>query len=355
MVVRAGSTAGGSVISGLLRAVALLGIGLLGLIGGFMPAHAHAGLPLPPAARRAPRPSRRLPVPPAFHRPVLHRIVHQVIHRWHPVRRVIDRHPIIRHIWHPAPHPIWHPAPHPVLHPVVWRPRPWHAPARMLRLSCVPFARADSGIDLSGDAFLWWAHAAGRYARGDMPVPGSVLAFRPNVRMRLGHVAVVSRVINRREVEVDQANWGDGGRITRGVPVIDVSEDNNWTEVRVALGGGRFGSVYPTFGFIYDRPDTGTLIARGHAPAPVLAANPAPSDLRALHLGGNEVASLPGPLPAPPRWPARLTHTLHVHFVHRDMRRVAYRPRLVHRVLHHAVVRHVVLHHVAPHRRALPH
>ncbi|MGH7044443.1 MAG: CHAP domain-containing protein [Acetobacteraceae bacterium] len=218
------------------------------------------------------------------------------------------------------------------------------------RMSCVPFARADSGIDLAGNAYAWWSHAAGTYARGDAPVPGSVLTFRANERMRLGHVAVVSRVVNRREIEVDQSNWGNGGRITRAVPVIDVSEDNDWTEVRVALGDGRFGSVYPTYGFIYDRPDTGTMLAARHTPAPELAANPAPSELRALHpdmprLGGTEVAELPGPLPAPPHWPARLGHSLHTRFVHHDVRHAAYRhPAVSHWAPHHAPLHRVTLH-----------
>ena len=61
-------------------------------------------------------------------------------------------------------------------------------------ISCVPFARNDSGISVSGNAWQWWGNAAGVYARGNVPEPGSVLTFRANGRMRLGHVAVVSRV-----------------------------------------------------------------------------------------------------------------------------------------------------------------
>ncbi|MDE2583397.1 MAG: CHAP domain-containing protein [Rhodospirillales bacterium] len=212
-------------------------------------------------------------------------------------------------------------------------------------MSCVPFARADSGIKLSGDAYLWWRHAAGVYARGDMPVPGSVLAFRANTRMHLGHVAVVSRVVNRREVEVDQANWGNGGEITHAVPVIDVSENNDWTDVRVALGDGRFGSVYPTYGFIYNRPDTGTMLAARHTEVPELAANPAPSSLRPLYRGGDQVAELPGKLPSPPHWPAHLGHSLHTSFEHHDVRHVAYRR-------HVTASRHAPVHHVVEHRPA---
>jgi hypothetical protein len=42
--------------------------------------------------------------------------------------------------------------------------------------------------------------------------------------------------------------------------VIDVSANNDWSAVRVGLGqSGSYGSVYPTYGFIYDRPDNGRL------------------------------------------------------------------------------------------------
>ena len=122
------------------------------------------------------------------------------------------------------------------------------------------------------------------YSRGSVPEPGSVLTFRPNGRMRLGHVAVVSRVINPREIEVEHANWwGPGmyGGVAHNIPVVDVSEANDWTAVRVGLSeSGKFGSVYPTYGFIYDRPDTGVMVASRGAPAPQPELNPAPSDLR---------------------------------------------------------------------------
>jgi surface antigen len=154
--------------------------------------------------------------------------------------------------------------------------------ARSSGISCVPYARHVSGIEVAGNAWKWWENAEGHYARGRVPEPGSVLAFRSNDRMRLGHVAVVSRVINAREIEVDHANWGSyRGNIAHRVPVVDVSEANNWTAVRVGLGNGsQFGSVYPTYGFIYDRPDNGVLLAQNAAPAPTPELNPVPSDLR---------------------------------------------------------------------------
>jgi len=148
-------------------------------------------------------------------------------------------------------------------------------------ISCVPFARRDSGIDLVGDAWQWWGLAAGVYARGRVPELGSVLSFKSNPHMRLGHVAVVSRIINQREIEIDQANWWSTGSVSRDVPVVDVSEANDWTAVRVQLGdGSKFGAVYPTHGFIYDRPDTGVIVANITPPAPQPKLNPAPRDLR---------------------------------------------------------------------------
>jgi hypothetical protein len=64
--------------------------------------------------------------------------------------------------------------------------------------------------------------------------------------------------------------------------VVDVSEANDWSAVRVGLGrSGDFGSVYPTYGFIYDRPDNSVEVAAAAgAPSPPPALNPAPRDLR---------------------------------------------------------------------------
>src|SRR4051794_18134409 len=42
-------------------------------------------------------------------------------------------------------------------------------------ISCVPFARNDSGIQVTGNAWQWWEKAEGSYARGSVPEPGSVL------------------------------------------------------------------------------------------------------------------------------------------------------------------------------------
>ena len=169
----------------------------------------------------------------------------------------------------------------------------WHGQAmrsyadRRPTLQCVAFARAVTNIALSGNAANWWDNAAGVYNRGQRPVPNSVLAFTANGRMPLGHVAVVSRIVNGREIEIDHANWAGAGAhvggVARGVAVVDVSERNDWTAVRVTVGQtGDFGSVYPTYGFIYDQADTGTRVASVAIPAPALTLNPAPADLRTV-------------------------------------------------------------------------
>ncbi|OYV41978.1 MAG: CHAP domain-containing protein [Acidocella sp. 20-61-6] len=121
-------------------------------------------------------------------------------------------------------------------------------------LTCVPYARQVSGIELSGNAWEWWREAAGRYPRGHRPAPGAVLVFRRHGDMTDGHLAVVTQVESRREVLVTQSNWLPY-RIEHDQPVIDVSAENNWTAVRVwyepvhAMGA----HVYPTDGFILPR------------------------------------------------------------------------------------------------------
>ena len=152
-------------------------------------------------------------------------------------------------------------------------------------LQCVPFARNASGIALSGNAWQWWDNAAGQYARGNAPEDGAILSFRSNGSMKFGHVAVVARMVNARQIEIDHANWaGPGGRkgsVTRGAAVVDVSDNNDWTAVRVALGrSGDFGSIYPTNGFIYDRAESGNIAMAARAPAPAPEINAAPRDLR---------------------------------------------------------------------------
>ncbi|MGH7085623.1 MAG: CHAP domain-containing protein, partial [Acetobacteraceae bacterium] len=114
--------------------------------------------------------------------------------------------------------------------PAPVRPRAVLHRIRYHFVSCVPYARRRSGVSLPGNAWQWWGNAAGHYARGHNPAYGSVMVFRAIARMPLGHVAVVSRIVNAREVLVDQANWIPAGQIRLGVPVVDVSRDNDWSE-----------------------------------------------------------------------------------------------------------------------------
>jgi hypothetical protein len=117
-----------------------------------------------------------------------------------------------------------------------------------------------------------------------------VLNFRATGRMNLGHVAVVSRVLDGRNVQIDHANWSSRGAISRNISVIDVSPNNDWTAVRVALAqSSEYGSVYPTYGFIYDRPDHGVMVANAG-----VVASPAPGVATADSRPANErvVASL---------------------------------------------------------------
>ncbi|MEO5586459.1 MAG: CHAP domain-containing protein [Novosphingobium sp.] len=139
-------------------------------------------------------------------------------------------------------------------------------------LQCVPYARQVSGVQSYGDAWTWWGQAAERYERGFRPRVGAVMAFKPHGGMRLGHVAAVSRIVNSRTVLLRHANWspinGRRGQIENNVRAIDVSPDNDWSEVRVwfdpiqNLGG----THWPVQGFIYNRPakrlQDGTTLAR---------------------------------------------------------------------------------------------
>ncbi|WP_188235949.1 CHAP domain-containing protein [Sphingopyxis sp. LK2115] len=137
-------------------------------------------------------------------------------------------------------------------------------------LQCVPFARAESGVDIRGNAKTWWAQAAGSYARGSEPRPGAVMAFAGTRGMPMGHVAVVKKIVSDREILIDHANWspigGRRGQIERGVRVVDVSDAGDWSLVRVWYAPiGDLGlRANPVQGFIYADREPG-------------GANPAPS------------------------------------------------------------------------------
>ncbi len=124
-------------------------------------------------------------------------------------------------------------------------------------LQCVPYARQISGIQIFGDARSWWGQAQGRYATGSTPRKGAVMTFQPHRNMALGHVATVSRIMDSRSVLLDHANWspidGRRGQVERDVLAIDVSPDNDWSQVRVwyAPLGALGTTAWPVSGFIY--------------------------------------------------------------------------------------------------------
>ena len=136
---------------------------------------------------------------------------------------------------------------------------------------CVPFARAASGIQIYGDAWTWWGQADGKYKRGVVPKTGAVIVFEKSSRLRLGHVAVISRVITSRVVMVTHANWsrqnGERGHAEQDVTLTDVSPRNDWSEVKVWYRDreGLGSSVYPVYGFIYGVPDGSKAVVRAHA------------------------------------------------------------------------------------------
>lgn len=141
--------------------------------------------------------------------------------------------------------------------PIAPPPRPADAAPQVTdyaaKLQCVPFARQVSGVEIYGNANTWWAQAAGRYPRSNSPAYGAVFVIRGRATPRRGHVAVVTHVDSSRLIRVDHANWLNGGEISRGVPVLDVSPDNDWTQVRVwHIPGGHWGGrVYRAEGFIH--------------------------------------------------------------------------------------------------------
>ena len=122
---------------------------------------------------------------------------------------------------------------------------------------CVPFARAASGIEIYGDAWTWWRQADGHYKRTHNPQVGSVIVFAKTARLPMGHVAVISRVVEKRVVMLTHANWsrqnGKRGHAEQDVTLFDVSPRNDWSSVTVwykdvdGLGGG----IYPVYGFIH--------------------------------------------------------------------------------------------------------
>lgn len=149
----------------------------------------------------------------------------------------------------------------PMRHEGTLEPRSPHSnpivPARIIAppvpLECVPYAREVSKVAIKGDAWVWWRAAKGRYRRDRTPGVGSVLVLKRSARLRRGHIAVVSRVLNRREILVDHANWLNRGQIHKNARVRDVSAGNDWSTVRIwYTPGNTLGKrTYPAHGFIH--------------------------------------------------------------------------------------------------------
>ncbi|WP_426957151.1 CHAP domain-containing protein [Muricoccus radiodurans] len=169
-------------------------------------------------------------------------------------------------------------------------------------LSCVPYVRMVTGMQVSGNGGTWWNNAAGLYQRGSRPEPGSVLVFRSSGGMRAGHVAVVERQVSAREITIHHSNWGGPGirrgTVTRNVSVMDVSPGNDWTAVRVQTGlsSENYGRTYATYGFIFNRPEGGSgrvMQARVGRGFEEVAEGPASPHLRFINtaIGGLGVES----------------------------------------------------------------
>jgi len=100
-------------------------------------------------------------------------------------------------------------------------------------VSCVPFAREHSGVNIHGDAYTWWDQAEGHYKRTAEPSKGAVIVLAGYAGSKRAHVAVVRRVVSAREIRVDHANWLNNGAIFLDDPVADISPDNDWSQVLV--------------------------------------------------------------------------------------------------------------------------
>jgi len=120
------------------------------------------------------------------------------------------------------------------------------------RLQCVPFARRESGVQIFGNANTWWQQARDRYETTAEPEEGSVMVLRGYATANRGHVAVVREIVSPRLIIVDHSNWLNGGEITRDVPIRDVSEAGDWSQVQVWHVPGRHwgGRTYQVQGFI---------------------------------------------------------------------------------------------------------
>jgi surface antigen len=129
--------------------------------------------------------------------------------------------------------------------------------ARAEMVNCVQFVKKVSAIALHGNAYEWWDAADGAYARGTIPQAGAVMVFSKSRHLPYGHVAVVEKKIDERTILIDHANWsviaGHRGHVERSVRVVDVSENNDWSKVKVwyASLADVGNTSYSLRGFVY--------------------------------------------------------------------------------------------------------
>jgi len=147
-------------------------------------------------------------------------------------------------------------------------------------LECVPYAREHSTVNLRGDAYTWWNKAEGVYARSGLPSLGAVMVLAGYAGRHRAHVAIVMRQISPREIRINHANWLDDGAIYVNDPVLDVSQANDWTEVKVwNIRSGTWGTkVYAVQGFIGPGPATPTPLVASAGPSDGIALQIAASD-----------------------------------------------------------------------------
>ena len=126
-------------------------------------------------------------------------------------------------------------------------------------VNCVQFIKKASTVALHGNAYEWWDAADGVYGRGNQPAPGAVMVFSKTHHLPFGHVALVQQQLDSRTVLIDHANWsrihGHRGHVERSVRVVDVSEHNDWSRVRVwyASLSDVGDTVYGLRGFVYPK------------------------------------------------------------------------------------------------------
>ena len=134
-------------------------------------------------------------------------------------------------------------------------------------LNCVEYVRRVSGMDVSGDGWQWWENSNGRYEHGHAPKEGAVLVFDRTPTMEHGHVALVTKQLDARLITITHANWSHyhslKGHVSSGVMVQDVSDHNDWTEVKVWDEASQsFGRSNRILGFVYNKPGAATMVAQ---------------------------------------------------------------------------------------------